>query len=595
MTKIRIRIVFTLLVFIFFLIWLRLAYWQLVQTSVLSRLFRHQSSRTIIIQAKPGKIISEDNFVLATSHRFWRLGFNPQLCSSVKNEIINKYLSYQKKQDREVIGYVSKLMSQKSLAANLFNSDKVRLASDSAYWQGQEKSWLARLNNPKIKWLELASVNDEFLSSLSSPARHCLFTYPINKRFYPDPLVDSYFLGFRGLDKNNQPIGYFGLEGYYNQELAGLKGEAVYQYDALGHLMPQLFSYRKPALNGRDLHLFLSYNFQYLAQQALSAGVKKYQASSGTIIILNPENMAVLAMTSYPHYQARYYKWYQNKAFLNPAIANLYEPGSTFKTLIMSLAIDLNKVKPDTVCPVCSGPLVSQGGVIKTWNDRYYPNSTMTEVIVHSDNVGMAWLAGQIGKKELYQFLVKAGFGQKTGVDLQDDQINPLKPLPKWYPINVLTAGFGQGIFLTPLKLAQLEATIARGGEMIPPRMVNYLSDGDKKYPTKISWKKRLFSAKASREVSQMMVKVVNQGSVKWTRLPGLEVAGKTGTAQVAIKGKYDPNKTIASFVGFWPVEHPRYLILVKLDFPQASPWGSETAAPIFFKLAKKINLISQP
>ncbi len=593
MSRTRLRIVFWLIFIAFILIWFRLAYWQLGRSRFLLNLFKRQSYHQVVIEAQPGKIISQDGFILATSQKEWKIAFNPQKCPQ-KEEIINKYLRFQKAKNKMIAGWLTQKIKNKEIKEEMVNLDKIKQATQSAFWKKRENYFLAKVRSKRVKWLELSSLDQSFLDKLSPAARKCLFLYPLNKRKYPDKNIDGYFLGFRGLNKTGQPKGYFGLEGFYDQELRGLDGWKIQEYDALGRLVPQIFNYHKQPLDGRDLHLFLSYNFQYLADEAIKAGVKKYQAEKGTIIILDPIKMAVLAMASYPSYRPEYYSWYRGEAYLNPAVAGLYEPGSTFKTLVMALGLDLKKIKPQTICSVCSGPLVTSGGTIRTWNDKYYPNSTMTEVLVHSDNVGMAWLASQIGKEEIYKFLVRAGFGQKTGVDLEDDQVNPLKPLTQWYPINVMTAGFGQGIFLTPLKLAQLEAVIARGGEIAPPRLVKFLSDKQKNYPTKTAWHKRLFSTKATAEVVKMMVKVVNEGSAKWTRLPDLEIAGKTGTAQVAINGVYDPHKTIASFVGFWPVESPKYLILVKLDFPQVSPWGSETAAPLFFKLARKINLISQ-
>ncbi len=593
MNKTRLRIVFWLIFLAFVLVWLRLAYWQLGRSHFLLSLFKRQSYRQVVIEAQPGKVISQDGFILAASQKEWKIAFNPQKCPQ-KEEIIEKYIQFKKAKDERIAKWLSQKIKDKELEAEMVNLDKIKEATQAAFWQKKKDYFLHKVNSPKVKWLELSPLNQSFLDKLSPSTKKCLFLYPLNKRRYPDKNIDGYFLGFRGLDKDGQPKGYFGLEGFYDHELRGLDGWKVQEYDALGHLVPQIFNYYKRPLDGRDLHLYLSYNFQYLADEAIKAGVKKYQAKRGTIIILNPKEMTVLAMASFPSYQPEYYSWYKEQAYLNPAVAELYEPGSTFKTLIMALGLDLRKIKPETVCPVCGGPLVTSGGTIRTWNDKYYPDSTMTDVLVHSDNVGMAWLASQIGKEEMYKFLVRAGFGQKTGVDLEDDQVNPLKPLTQWYPINVMTAGFGQGIFLTPLKLAQLEAVIARGGELVPPRLVKFLSDKQKSYPTKTAWHKRLFSSQATAEVVKMMVKVVNEGSVKWTRLPDLEVAGKTGTAQVAVNGVYDPHKTIASFVGFWPVESPRYLILVKLDFPKVSPWGSETAAPIFFKLARKINLIGQ-
>jgi len=587
----RPKIIFVLLVLLLLIFWLRLAYWQILQQSFLTDLFNRQSQKVNLLPVPRGQIITQDSYVLAQSQPTWLIGLNPKNCPQQTGAIIKTFVDY----SQNSLTPLFRLASQSaSLSSQLFNQKLIKQASQSASWQNKVAKLTSKALNPKTKWIQLGQVASDFFQQLDPSQKKCLAKIPSFSRIYPDPSMDSYFIGFVGKDSQGKDIGYFGLEGFYNQELTGTAGKLKGIYDALGNPLPQEFSFIKPPLPGRDLHLNIKYNLQHIAHQLIKQGVKKYQAQQGTIIVINPQTMQVLAITSYPTYQSSYYRWYKPTAFLNPAVGRLYEPGSTFKVFIMAAALQLKAVSPSTICTICSGPLVTAGGTIRTWNNKYHPNSSLDDIIINSDNVGMAFIASQIGKNNLYQFLVKAGFGKRTGIDLQEDQVIPLKPVSQWYPIDVLTAGFGQGISLTPIKLTQLVAAIARGGQMTNPLIAQYLTDGNQNFPVKHQPDMKLFSAKTAKLVTQMMVRAVNEGSAKWVKPTDFEVAGKTGTAQVAVEGKYDPHKTIASFVGFWPPEKPQYLIMVKLDFPKTSPWGSETAAPLFFQLAKKIQL-TQP
>jgi len=588
--RLRAVFIFTALGAAFGLFWLRLAYWQVYKSGFLIGLFQRQSQRVSQLPVKRGRIISQDGFVLADNQPVWQVGFNPKTCPDQAISLVEQYV---KSQQTQVAAWLDSLFEDElATQAGRFNLEAIKQATDSAVWQEKLAKLTAKVKDRSTRWVDLKKQSNTFLTSLTPEQRACLSRLPAFQRVYPDPKVSGYLLGFVGKDKDGLDTGYFGLEGYYNQELTGRPGRLVGSYDALGNPLPGRFEFDRLPVPGRDLKLHLIYPLQHLVSQTLAEGVNKYQADSGTVIVVRLDTMGVLAMASWPDYQPGLYRWYNQSVFPNPAVANLYEPGSTFKVIMMALGLETGAVKPDTRCPVCAGPWTTRGATIRTWNDKYQPNASMEEIIVRSDNVGMAFVADQIGLNRLYDFLVKAGFGRKTGIDLQDDQTIPLKPLSQWYPIDVLTAGFGQGISLTPIKLVELVGAIANQGEMISPIVGQSLTDGDKTYPVKPRYRKRLFNPETTKLITQMMIKVVTQGAAKWAKPADLEVAGKTGTAQVASKGSYDPNQTIASFIGFWPPEQPKYLMLVKLDKPKTSPWGSETAAPLFFQIARQINLM---
>src|SRR5581483_9552933 len=264
------------------------------------------------------------------------------------------------------------------------------------------------------------------------------------------------------------------------------------------------------------------------------------------------------------------------------------EPGSTFKSLIMAAALDAGVVKPDTKCPICEGPVSIGGYDIRTWDNNYFKDTNMVDVIQHSDNTGMVYVAEKLGLDRVLSYFNSFGIGKATGIDLQGEVSSYVKPRENWYPIDLATAGFGQGISVTPIELLDSFAAIANGGKRMEPHIVTQIQtpEGD----TVAVMPKVLdspISEKTSKVMTEILVNAVEKGEAKWTKLPGYRVAGKTGTAQIPIAGHYDPNKTIASFIGFAPADNPKFAMVVIIDRPTTSIYGAETAAPIFFDIAK--------
>jgi len=213
----------------------------------------------------------------------------------------------------------------------------------------------------------------------------------------------------------------------------------------------------------------------------------------------------------------------------------------------------------------------------------------MTEVIVNSDNVGMSFVALKLGRDKLFDYLQKFGFGRLTGVDLQGEFTPSLREKKDWSEVDLVTASFGQGIAVTPIQLIKAVGAIANGGVMVKPQVVKKLQTAGwvKELPPVTEG--RVISQKAAGEMTMMMVKAAQNGESKWIYQSGFGVAGKTGTAQVPISGHYDPEKTNASFIGFAPYNDPEFIMLVTLWEPQSSPWASETAAPLWYNIAKDL------
>jgi cell division protein FtsI/penicillin-binding protein 2 len=294
-------------------------------------------------------------------------------------------------------------------------------------------------------------------------------------------------------------------------------------------------------------------------------------------------------MASQPTYDPANFQDYEQNLYKNPVISEAYEPGSTFKVLVMSAALNEKVVTPETRCTICDGPYKVDKYYINTWNHKYYPNQTLTEVLEHSDNVGMVFVSQKLGKEKMLDYFDKFGIGKKTGIDLQDEASVPLKNRDEWSIVDTSTASFGQGLVVTGIQMIRAVSALANGGMLVEPHMASEIVGQNKSLEIKSKTSEKFLNTEAVADITRMMVEAVDKGEAKWAKPAGFQIAGKTGTAQIPVSGHYDETKTIASFVGFAPANNPKFIILTYLREPTSSPWGSETAAPLFFQIAKKL------
>jgi len=388
-------------------------------------------------------------------------------------------------------------------------------------------------------------------------------------------------LGFVGQDAAGEEQGYFGLEGFQDRLLRGRGGKIRTEQDAKGN--PILIGNYQflHAIEGKPITTTISKKLQYLSETMLKEGIAKYQASAGNVIILESKTGKVRAMASFPNYDPSIFSEFPNTTYKNPNIADLFEPGSIFKVLIMAAGLNEKVVTPETQCDICASPVIIGKYAIKTWNEVYRPNTTMTETIINSDNTGMVFVARKLGKEKFVDYLQKYGLGKKTEIQLQEEVTGVVRNVKDYGDIDLATNSFGQGIAVTPIQMIAAVNTIANGGFYIKPTIIE----------DEVGKGKQVLSPEAVNEMTQIMVQAVDMGEAKWAKPQGMSIAGKTGTAQIPIEGHYDLTKTIASFIGFFPANNPQYTILVTLREPQTSPWGSETAAPLWFAIAKQLML----
>jgi len=408
------------------------------------------------------------------------------------------------------------------------------------------------------------------------------------KRFYPEASLSAHILGFLGKDSEGEDVGYLGLEGFYNRDLRGLPGFVETERDVAGRPILIGVQQRVEPENGRDLILTIDKNIQEINKRRLLEGLEKYKAKKGCVITADPKTMAILSLVCLPDYDIEKYYLFNENFYKNLAISELYEPGSVFKPLIVAAALEEKKIKADDIYNETGQVAVGEYN-IKTWNDKYEGKISMTRILEKSSNVGMVYIGEKLGNKKIYSYLEKYGFGQNTGIDLEGEASGYLKPQNNWYPIDYATVTFGQGIAVTPIQMIRAFASIINGGNLMKPYIVQKIVSENKTTEIKPKVEKKIISKSTSDIIRKMLVSTVENAEAKWDRPKGFSVGGKTGTAQVPIKGFYDASKTIASFIGFAPASDPKFLTFVVLYEPQTSIWGSETAAPLFFEIAKDL------
>ena len=341
------------------------------------------------------------------------------------------------------------------------------------------------------------------------------------------------------------------------------------------------------ALDGSDLLTTVDRTTQYILDKKLEEGVARFGAKSGAAIVLDTKTSALLAISSFPTFNLLDPTDSPSKNYKNLGISEVYEPGSTYKLVTFASALDSGAVNTDTRCP-CKGPIHASGYEVQTVDDKYHPNSTITDILQHSDNVGAAFAARNMGTDTFLNYIKNFGFGATTNVDLQGEEVGIVKERKNWSEIELVTAAFGQGLSATPLQMVNAIAAIANDGELMKPYVVQKIIGPKGEIEFKPKKVRQVIKSSTAKIMKQLLLAAVEGGEAKDLIPHGYRVGGKTGTAQVPIAGHYS-TKTVATFVGFGPVEEPRFAMIVVLFEPSASIWASETAEPLFFEIVKEL------
>jgi cell division protein FtsI/penicillin-binding protein 2 len=433
-------------------------------------------------------------------------------------------------------------------------------------------------------------VSDDDLAKVEALALPRIDYVRESSRFYPEAGLGGHVFGFLGANDDGTLSGKYGLEGYFDKELAGTPGFLRSEGDIAGRLIAAAERAFQPASDGADIVLTLDRNLQYFACDRLKAAILKHGADSGSVVIVEPETGRVLAMCGMPDFDPANYGAVDNIVnFNNPVTFEAYEPGSVFKPITMAAALDVGVVEPSTTYNDTGS--ISVGGWPKPLTNaegKSYGLVSMTQVLEDSINTGVVFVMQQTGQDRFKDYLTNFGFGEKTGIELDSEAAGDVSSLNQSAEVFSATAAFGQGIMVTPLQLVMAYAALANGGVLLKPQIVDeirYASGVVEKREKKEI--RRVINAKSANLIVAMLVSVVENGHGKRAGLHGYYIAGKTGTAQVAsADGGYQSDNTIGSFAGFGPVSNPKFAMVVRIDHPRDVEWAESTAAPLFGEIA---------
>ena len=452
-------------------------------------------------------------------------------------------------------------LNQKELAAQITEARK----------NGRGFLWIARRINPD---------RAQALEAMELPGVH---TRKEPKRFYPNGSLAANVLGFVGLDGN----GLAGIEQAFNEKILGEPGKLFIQKDSRG------FAYESseiPGRPGQTIVLTIDQSIQYQAEAALTSAIAESHAKSGTAIVMDPHTGEILALANAPTFDPNNVGAAPPAARANWALQNIYEPGSTFKIIAYSAAIEKGLAKPDDHIDCQMGSITVAKRVV---HDHHpFGNLTLTEALAKSSNVAAIKLGLRVGNPTMHEYITRFGFGSRTGIELPGETAGMIHPVSRWLPSSIGSVAIGQEVGVTPLQMAAAFSALANDGVRIAPHVIREIrsSSGTSIYRPNPE-QRRVISKDTARALRGMLEGVTLNGTAKKAQLDGYTAAGKTGTAQKVDPQtkRYSNTKYVASFVGFAPVNNPAVVIIVVIDEPAGAYHGGDVAAPVFRQIAEGI------
>ncbi|MBW4633928.1 MAG: penicillin-binding protein 2 [Iphinoe sp. HA4291-MV1] len=478
----------------------------------------------------------------------------------------------------------------------LFEKSHQQIAEQLSPILDQDAAGLGRKFDSKRSGITLATALSEGIADrISSLHLNGLELIQKYSRFYPQQDLVAEVVGYVNVDRRGQA----GVE--YSQEKLLERSMQTVRLSRAGNgaLMPDYAP--DGFFNSDDLQLKLTIDsrLQRVARFALKEQMEKYRAKRGAVIVMDAWDGSLLALVSQPTYNPNEYSKADISLFKNWTIADLYEPGSTFKPLNVAIALEAGIIKPEDVFND-PGYIQVADRTIKNAENKRYGRINIAQILQHSSNIGMVQIIQRLQPSVYYGWLERLGLGQSVDTDLPFTVNSQLKSQEEFLatPVEPATASFGQGFSLTPLQLVQMHGALANGGKLLTPHVVQGLIDtkGQVHYSPNRAAPRQIFSSTTAQKVVEMMESVVDDGSGKASQIPGYRIAGKTGTAQKASRaGGYIVGAKITSFVGILPVESPRYVVLALLDDPKGeNAYGGTVAAPVAKSVMEALITIEQ-
>lgn len=553
----RMRMAFLILMAMGVVLAARLFYWQIIRWDELSKRADQQNSFITIVPAQRGDIWSSDGTLLAKDVFRYTITVAPK---DVRNP------------DKFATDLAPLLkMSRDSVLAKLkSNPDKnsVILLADAPVEIGEA----VREYKTSRKLL--------YLTVDAKPAR-----------LYPNGALAAQVIGFVNAEKERKVA--YGIEQFKDAELRGTNGKVLGLSDVLNEPIPFELPQNIPPMHGATIVLTLDSGMQRIVEQELQNAIRQSRAESGSIIVMDPKTGAILALAVWPTADLNKYFEPANKGrFANQAISDQYEPGSVFKIVTVAAALDAGVIRP-TSCFQDDGSIYIGGRVIKNHNEIAPGRVCLTDVLRMSLNVEMVKIGISLGAERFYQSVRQFGFGELTRIELANEVPGSVKRVGDgvWREIDLGTNAFGQGIAVTPVQMIAAVAAVANQGKLMKPYIIQSIQPANAAKPvvTAPQMVRQVIQPATAQTLTKILSDSIIAESTNKAIVPGYSIAGKTGTAQIPIAGILDPKWTIASFVGYLPADDPRFVILVKLDKPQSSEWGSQVASPVFAAVAKQI------
>jgi cell division protein FtsI (penicillin-binding protein 3) len=526
---------------------LRLAYLQIVQhTDLVARAERQQTS-SIPVPAKRGDIVDRKGRVLATSV------------------------------DADTIVVPPRIANPEAAVVKLCGAlgdctDKERQTLTDRFRRGvftYVRRRIAAEQKQRVEALELEGVG--FVKE--------------SRRFYPKKELAAHLLGYVGVDNT----GLDGLEAAYDSRIRGKDGKVLVQTDARRHAFSRI---DRPPTTGATIELTIDEYLQHVAERELHAGVVATRAAGGTAIIMNPHTGEILAMANEPTFNPNAYREFPELERRNRAVQDLYEPGSTFKVVTVSAAIEEKVMPLHTLIDTSPGMIKIPGRSkpITEASRHNYGVLSMSDVIVRSSNVGAIKIGLRVGTDRLSRFVSLFGFGHPVSPDFPGESPGIVWSASKWTQSALASVSMGYQVGVTPLQMVTAISSVANGGELVEPRVIRAVYRDNRRYAVERKVIRRTISADTAATLTGIMEGVVGdeRGTAKKARIEGYTIAGKTGTAAKLVNGRYSTSEYNASFVGFIPSRNPVVAIIVVTDSPRTYPnTGGYVAAPVFKRIAE--------
>ncbi|MBI5303117.1 MAG: penicillin-binding protein 2 [Chloroflexi bacterium] len=532
----------------------RLFYWQIIEWDKLNALAIKQQTINTEIPPHRGSIRTSDGLLLAADRYLYSVRVTYKMTRDPQDQI-------------KIAGELAAVLGQP-------------IGTVVGKLQSDKPDWLARDVTAPVGEAIIALKEKYKLTNLEIETRLT--------RYYPAGALAGPVVGFVNVERKPSS----GVEASLHKELTGKPGKLNAVGDAMRDVIPFDVPANIAAEDGADITLTIDATMQRIVEMELANALRATRAASGSIIVLDPKTGAVLALAVLPSADLNaYYEPANQDRYKNTTVSALYEPGSVFKVITLAAALDARTVTPATVFEDI-GYIDFGGAHIENHDKKAYGRVTLTDVMRHSLNVEAVKMSVGMGAERFYQYVRDFGFGSITRIELMPELAGDVKSPGDgiWRDVELATNAFGQGISATPLQMARAMAAVANQGKLMRPYIVKEARESSgRRNVVQSQSVRQVIRPETAQIVTRILADSILAESSNKALVPGYRVAGKTGTSQISGIGGYEKTGTVASFAGYLPADDPRFVILVKLDRPQTSEWGSQVASPVFAEVAKQL------